>query len=235
MSSDSLVEKATSLASSGQISEGYKLLDGAAWAGDAHAAYALGEWRLTGQFIRRDLGLAREFFGRAADLGLPAAQGPYIAMLANGAGGTPRRWAEALDRLNRLAQRDPMTARQAKLIELMEIEANGDPKHVPASLPLNDSPRIATFQGFLTQAECAYLIDRAEPLLRDAFVLHPATGALIRDPIRTSRSMAFPFVAEEPLMHAINRRIAAATGTTYEQGEPTQNSELRARPAVQAA
>ena len=93
---------------------------------------------------------------------------------------------------------------------------------VPASLPLNESPRIATFQGFLSQRECAYLIDLATPLLHDAFVVHPATGALIRDPIRTSRSIGFPFVSEEPLLHAINRRIAAATGTTYEQGEPTQ-------------
>lgn len=44
----------------------------------------------------------------------------------------------------------------------------------------------------------------------------------MRDPVRTARVAAFPFVLEYPALHALNRRIAAVTGTRYEQGEPVQ-------------
>jgi prolyl 4-hydroxylase len=45
---------------------------------------------------------------------------------------------------------------------------------------------------------------------------------VVQDPIRTSLGAAFPFTAEDPVLHAINRRIAKLTGTSYEQGEPLQ-------------
>jgi prolyl 4-hydroxylase len=45
---------------------------------------------------------------------------------------------------------------------------------------------------------------------------------LVRDTIRTSDGAAFHWLIEDPVVHAINRRVAAASGTTYEQGEPLQ-------------
>lgn len=222
MQSSNLADQAEALASRGQVAEAYALLDRAAREGDATAACTLATWRLTGQQIRRDLGLARDLFGRAADLGLPEARPIYIAMLANGAGGLPRRWAEALEKLRAFSVEDRGAATQLSLLEKMAITDQGEPSGRPTPRTLSPSPRIEAFDSFLTPDECAYLIDRATPLLQDSVVVHPTTGALIRNPVRTSRAAGFPFVSEDPAIHAINRRIAAATGTTYEQGEPLQ-------------
>src|SRR5262249_26442794 len=40
--------------------------------------------------------------------------------------------------------------------------------------------------------------------------------------IRTSRGVGFPFVDENPAIHALNRRIAAASVTDVRAGEPMQ-------------
>jgi prolyl 4-hydroxylase len=81
---------------------------------------------------------------------------------------------------------------------------------------------ITLFSGFCTAAECAYLIATAEPLLTPSVVVDPRTGAHRPDRIRTSDTAFFPIVDENPAIHAINRRIAAASGTAPEQGEPLQ-------------
>ena len=45
---------------------------------------------------------------------------------------------------------------------------------------------------------------------------------MVQNPVRTSDAMVFPWIAESPAVHALNRRIAAATGTIPAQGEPLQ-------------
>lgn len=199
-----------------------RLLEAAAAAGDGEAAFMLAQWRLAGDVIRRDLSVARQWYGRAAELGVPSAADAYIALLANGAGGSGRRWQEALDTLARSSTANPRSRREVALVAAMKIDGDGNPTAHAASTNLSQSPDIRAFPGFLTPDECRFLVKHAEPLLQDAVVVDPRTGALIRHPIRTARSAAFPFTAESPLLHAINRRIAAATGTSYEQGEPTQ-------------
>ncbi|HEY0626532.1 MAG TPA: 2OG-Fe(II) oxygenase [Allosphingosinicella sp.] len=42
------------------------------------------------------------------------------------------------------------------------------------------------------------------------------------NPVRTSDGMAFPLMLENPAVHALNRRLAAASGTQVTQGEPLQ-------------
>jgi prolyl 4-hydroxylase len=143
-------------------------------------------------------------------------------MLANGAGGSGRRWAEAMSRLQASSAHDRWAARQSALLADMRLNLEGDPLDRPAQQVLNAAPRIVSLPSFLTPAECRYLIDRAAAFLQPSLVVHPQTGALVRDPIRSASSAAFPFVMEDPAIHAINRRVAAATGTAYEQGEPLQ-------------
>ena len=104
----------------------------------------------------------------------------------------------------------------------MDLTPTGDPRHPPQASMLNAAPPIATVPAFLTPDECRYLIERVEPRLQPSQVVDPLSGRLIHDPIRTARTAAFPLVFEDPVLHAINRRIAAATGTTWEQGEPAQ-------------
>jgi prolyl 4-hydroxylase len=212
--------RATALAQRGAVAEAYGLLVSAIAAGDAEAAATLADWRLAGDPIRRDLAEARELYGKAAAFGIDEAEPPYLALLANGAGGSGRKWHEALERL--AAGRRPLARRQHRLLKAMELDADGDPTALSEAIVLHPAPLIERRPIFLSPEECRYLIDRALPMLEPAVVINPHTGQQMRDPMRTARGAGFPFVLEDPALHAINRRIAAATGTRYEQGEPLQ-------------
>ena len=218
----SAVERALAQAQRGAVAEAYRMLVAAIAQGDAQAALLLADWRLAGDPIRRDLGEARAFYGRAAELGLDEAAPVHIALLANGAGGSGRDWRRALDLLAARAATDPQAQRQCDLLAAMRIDDAGDPLDPAQRIAEHDLPRIERLPGFLTAAECRYVIDLALPLLQPAVVVHPQSGKFIRDPVRRAHSAAFPFVIEDPVLHALNRRIAAATGTNYEQGEPLQ-------------
>ncbi len=214
--------QAERLAQQGAVGEAFALLRQACALGDAEAASKLAGWRLSGAIIRRDLGEARDYFGLAAKYGLSEAEPIYIALLANGAGGCDRAWGQALERLHDRAKLDPDCAEQLALLCSMGLDPTGEPLVAFTRGTLHRDPLIERLPGFLTREEASYLIRIAQPNLQPAVVVHPQTGALISDPVRTASSAAFPFVSENPVLHAINRRIAAATGTTYEQGEPLQ-------------
>jgi prolyl 4-hydroxylase len=59
-------------------------------------------------------------------------------------------------------------------------------------------------------------------------VVDPATGRMVPNPVRSSDAAIFGVYAEDLVVNALNRRIAAASGTRPEQGEPLQL--LRYRP-----
>lgn len=219
---NALAEHAEALARVGRVADAVTGLTGALAQGNASAAFILANWRMTGDHIRRDLGAARELFGRASALGLTEAEPIHIALLASGAGGTGQSWAAALERLRRLASTDALARRQVELLDRMTLTESGDLRAAPAGESISEAPRLIRFPSFLTADECDYFIRRAEPLLTPSVVVHPTTGQLVRDPVRTSEAAMFPFTLEDPVIHAINRRIAAATATSYEQGEPPQ-------------
>ena len=185
------------------------------------AAATLADWRMAGQLIRRDIAAAQALYGQALALGLEAAAGPYFALRASGAGGAPRDWPGTLALLAG-RDRDPASRRQARLLAAMDLTETGDPRERPAAVALSSSPQIAAIAGFLTPDESAYLIELGQPRLQASQVVDPRSGRLINDPIRTAQAAAFPLVIEDPVFHAINRRIAAATGTAWAQGEPAQ-------------
>jgi prolyl 4-hydroxylase len=218
----SAAEDAAALAQGGRAVEAAHLLEKASSQGDAQAAMTLAQWRVAGEYIRRDLRLAREFFGVAATLGFKEAEPVHTALLANGAGGSGRRWTEAMRSLEQRSYHDPGASAQLALLGAMNINEQGDPTVDPSSEPVRSDPEVRRYPVFLTEAECNYLIAQAQPVLQPSVVVHPVSQKFILDPIRTSTAAGFPFVREDPVMHAINRRIAAATGTTYEQGEPMQ-------------
>jgi prolyl 4-hydroxylase len=101
---------------------------------------------------------------------------------------------------------------------------------VPEPKPLSTHPRASLFERLLTPAECAYLIEIAEGLYQPSMV-YDESRRLVRDTIRTSDGATYHWAIEDPPIHALNRRIAAATGTTYEQGEALQ--ALRYAPGQQ--
>jgi len=215
-------QQLAALVRGGNIAGAVRLLETQIELGDGQAAATLAGWRLSGDLIRRDLSHARDLFAKAVELGQHGVETVLIALLANGAGGYERRWNEAVDRLSARARNDPRAAQDMDLLADMEIDQHGDPTGLPNDNEIHANPRITSFPGFLTLAECRFLCEVAAAQLRPATVGDPRTGQVLLDPVRRAKTTGFPFIAESPVIHAINRRIAAATGTAYEQGEPLQ-------------
>lgn len=219
MAASDIAEMANGLAGRGEVGKAYSLLL-ARSKSDPQASFTLAQWRMSGQVIRRDIGEARRLFGLAAKRGHTEALDCYIALLASGAGGIGRRWSKAVKLLK--ASGDPEHRRQLDCLKDMNIDADGDPKEDIASIRERVPSLIWEIPSFLTSAEARYLTSLALPRMQPSVVVHPATGELVFDPVRRSSAAAFPFLAENPVVHAINRRIAKATDTACEQGEPMQ-------------
>jgi len=203
------------------VKEAHRLLAEAANHGDALAAFELGRWFLSGQIVQRDLATCRGWFAKAADAGHPQSQLIHSALLANGVGGA-REWQRALEELERATPNAPQASEELRLIGQMAIDESGDPCAIPDRENVADSPAIYWVRQLLSPDECRGLIELATPFLNASVIVDPATGQMRADPIRTSEAAMFPWVNETPFIHVINRRIAAASGTEVEQGEPLQ-------------
>jgi prolyl 4-hydroxylase len=183
--------------------------------------------RLRGEGGARDLAGARELFRQAAGAGRVDAAVIYANFLAAGVGGA-REWAAALRLLAALAEVNPSSRRELDMIEAMALTAEGNPLAVAEGEPLCDRPLILRFDGLFSPAECAWLAASAAPMLAPAVVVEPGSGRQVRDPVRVCESVGFTWPLENPVVHALNRRLAAASRTAPEQGEPLQ--VLRYRP-----
>ena len=223
----SLPDRIDMLVAAGRIDAAWRLLTSPAAAVDPEALVRLASWRLSGQYIRRDLAASRDAFGKAARLGHDGAATVHAAFLASGTGGTPD-WGGALALLRDLATRGSAFRDELALIGDMALTPDGAPLGTPRIEGLSAEPRAACLRALFSPAECEFLIARARPSLMPSVVIDPQTGRQFQNPIRTSDGMAFPYVEESPAIHALNRRIAAATRTDVGQGEPLQ--VLRYRP-----
>lgn len=217
--SESATRRAVALAGAGQRGEAIALLDEAAASGDGEALFARGIWRVDGRLLARDLGAAREDFRQAVEAGSRDAARVHAGFLATGIGGS-RDWAGARAAL--VASDDALMARQAHLIAAMALDEMGNPAPVPAGELLSETPSITLFRKFFCAEECAFLVELAEARLRPALIFHEGQGRFVADPLRDSDAAGFPLVLEWPFVHALNRRIAAASGTDVAQGEPLQ-------------
>ena len=209
------------LVTAGRYAEAADLLIATAEGGDAEALHILATWRISGRIIRRDTAAARLWMGKAADAGHPDSMLLYAHFLANGTGGAADR-AEARAIFEGLRGDLPEVDEQLDLLDRMAIDGNGNPTQPLRLERLKDSPLVHTASHFLTDEECDYLVRRAEPRLRPTTVIERATGREIYHPVRRSDSMHFGVGNEDLVVSAINRRIAAASDTRTEQGEPLQ-------------
>ena len=175
----------------------------------------------------RDLAAARELFRQSAGAGRVEAAVVYSNFLAAGVGG-PREWAAGLRLLAALAEVNPRSRRELELIGAMALTAEGDPRSLPEGEALSESPAVTRFAGLFSPAECAWLAEAAAPMLAPAVVVDPGSGRQRPDPVRVCDSVGFPWPLENPAIHALNRRLAAASRSAPEQGEPLQ--VLRYRP-----
>jgi prolyl 4-hydroxylase len=183
--------------------------------------------RLRGEGGARDLPGARELFRQAAAGGRVDAAVIYANFLAAGVGG-PRDWGASLRLLAALAEASPRSRRELERIQAMALDGQGDPLSVPAGETLCEAPALTRFPGLFSAEECAWLAGAAAPMLEPAVVIEPGSGRQVRDPVRVCDSVGFTWPLENPAVHALNRRLAAASGTAVGQGEPLQ--VLRYRP-----
>jgi len=214
-----VVQQAQSLLDHGDVQGAAVLLKQAEERGDALGARELALWCMTGQVIRRDLSASRSFFERAAVLGDPYSAKVTRAFVAGGVGG-PADWPRAIQLLRSAAEHDAEAATQLELIEKMDLDERGGPRRDYAGNSLSQRPEVKLFPKLFTGEECDYLIEAAKPMLQPSIVIDPYTGKNVPNPVRTSSGASFPFVDENPAIHALNRRLAAASRTDVRAGEP---------------
>ena len=160
---------------------------------------------------------ARDLFRRAGEAGSHQAAVIHCNLVASTEG-----WSRGLQLLVKLAAHDLRCRRQAEIIRAMNLSAT------LAGEVVSKAPHVTLFRNLFTPAECLYLAEAAAPMLQPSVVVDPATGAQRPDPVRVSDSMGFTLPLENPAVHALGQRIAAASGTSAAQGEPLQ--VLRYRP-----
>jgi prolyl 4-hydroxylase len=221
---------AEQLAAAGRAPEAILLLNRLALAGNGDAMMTLAFWRLGGEHMPRDIAAARDLFRRAGEAGRADAARIYTNFLAAGTGG-PADWPGALKRLEQQARKEPEAKAQLALIKEMALSPEGDPQYLPEPEALSEAPYVRRFHRLFSTAECDFLIKTANPMLSPSVVVDPRTGRQVPNPIRTSDGAAFPWLILNPAVQALNRRIAAASGTHVDQGEPLQI--LRYRPGQQ--
>ena len=154
---------------------------------------------------------ARELFGRAGAAGRHDAAVIHCNLTASGGD-----WAGGIRLLAELARTDRRCRREFELIRAMNLGAT-----LRGEI-LSETPHLTRFRGLFTAAECRYLIEAGTPMLVPSVVVDPATGAQRPDPVRISDSAGFTLPLEHPAVHALNQRLAAASGTAWAQGEPLQ-------------
>ncbi|HEY0014551.1 MAG TPA: 2OG-Fe(II) oxygenase [Allosphingosinicella sp.] len=206
----SVLDEAGRLAQAGRRGDAVALVERAAEAGDAEALFALANWRLYGIFVPRDAAAAHPLLARAAAAGQAEAELQRLNLLANGTGcqADPAAAAAQLRVFDH-----PAARRQIAVLKAMD-EAERTPEI------LSDEPPIRLVRSLFSATECEYLIALAAPALRPSVIVDAATGRPKPDPVRTSDGMNFGPAQEDLVVNALNRRLAAATGTACECGEP---------------
>jgi prolyl 4-hydroxylase len=214
------LDDAITLIDAGRTDEGVNLLREVASKGEPQALFVLADLTWSGTLVGQDPPRGRLLFEYSAALGHPQANIIATNLLGNGIAGR-RDWPAALERLGAEARQLPERRAALELLKAMTLDINGDPNGSLEAKLISERPYVRMFEALLTPAECAYLIKVAEPLFEPSMV-YDKLGIGVRDTIRTSDGAAFQWLIEDPAIHALNRRVANATGTRFLQGEALQ-------------
>lgn len=212
---------AQDLLAAGRVDDAVATAAAAGTRGDAAAWMQLAVWHLAGTSVARDLPAARQYLRHAVEIGHVDAALMEIALTANGTG-APADWGHALTLLRQAAAADPVAALHLSLIDQMRLDDAGMPAELPAPERLCDAPEMLRYRRLLTPAECEHLARVGAERLEPGLVTDPRTGKQIADPIRTSFAAVVGPTSEDLVVQALNRRIAMASSTAPEQGEPLQ-------------
>ena len=206
-----IMDEVEQLARSGRLGEAVQLV-GERSRTDPDAMLILANWRLWGMYGPRDLAEAHRLLEAAAAAGSAEAALQLATLVNNGAGG-PADPDKARGILQQW-RHEPHAAEQLDLLDAMPTHPDADIEELSAD------PPIRLVRNLFSDAECDYVLRRAGPELRPSMIIDEATGRPRPHPVRTSYSMNFGPPDEDLVIHALNRRIAALTGTDYAAGEP---------------
>lgn len=213
-----ILAQAFALSAAGRNEEAVVMISQLAAQGHPEGLFTLGDMYWRGAVVPVDVVKGRELFRRASDAGHPIALRGYTNLLASGIAGKAD-WPAAVARLRAEARIDARRAMMLSLIERMDLTETGEPRSVPEGELLSDSPEVVLFRNLFTDAECDFLQLVAEPTYEPSLV----TGTDGRDHLarmRTSDNAPMHWLIEDPVIAALNRRLAAVSGTGYDQGEP---------------
>jgi len=188
--------------------------------GDPNGLFLLAELTLTGTMVAQDPIRGRQLLECAAGYGHAQANIHVTNLLGSGVAGR-RDWRAALERLAVEARAIPQRRAAAELVDAMKLDSNGDASAEFQARQLSDRPHALLFERLLEPRECAYLIESARELFEPSMV-YDLSHQRVRDTIRTSDGATLNWLIEDPAIHALNRRIAQATATPYENGEALQ-------------
>jgi prolyl 4-hydroxylase len=223
------VVHALQLLGAGRGPEAVLLINQLAAQNEPFALASLAELTWRGGLVPQDPARGRELYRRAAEQGHRIATTITTNLLATGVAGH-RDWRLALGRLREEARSDPKRRAMLTLIDKMSLTDEGDPAALPAAEPLSTAPQVTRYPRLFSAAECDYLRQAAEPGYMPSTV-YDSQRRLVRDPIRTSDGSTLHWLIEDPAVHVLNRRLAAASGTVFDQGEALQI--LRYQPGQQ--
>ena len=214
----SVMERARKLAQAGRQQQAIAVVEEAGQRGDGEALLTLAHWRLLGVYGPRNLAAGRQLIEKAALAGNLEAARIHAFMIGNGTG-SPSDPARAAELLAQLRHQDPAAAFQLDLLPQMRSVETAT--KLPAEI-LSEDPPVRVIRGLLIEPECRYLTALAAPALQASSVVDPRTGNRVPHPVRTSMGMSFGPLEEDLVVHTINRRLAAVTGTDVSWGEPLQ-------------
>jgi prolyl 4-hydroxylase len=219
--SDIVLAQVQALFAAGRNGEAILLVNRLAAQGEPQALFVLALWKWRGDVVPQDLPQARELFRRASEAGHEDSAALYTNLLANGIAGRAA-WPNALKRLRGEARRNPERKRILSLVDKMKLTAEGAPLSLPPPKRLSESPDVVLIPRLFSAAECDHLVQVVRSDFRPSFVVSLITGQEERDPVRTSDGAVVHWLIEDPAIHALHLRLAAASGTSVRQGEPLQ-------------
>ena len=214
-----ILRQAHALAAQGREAEAMALVRSGIAQGNPFATFMLADWRLRGIMGPRDTKEARALFAQAADSGLPTARFFTTNLIASGVGGEAD-WPQAIGRLKSEAEIDPRRKAALELIRRMDLDELGRPRSLPCARALSSAPEVHVLEGFFSIEECAYVIAVAKDEFRPSTVVPKLGGREYLDAARNSEGSTLHWLITDPALQALNLRIAAASGTRVEQGEP---------------
>jgi len=217
MARNPILNQAIALSNAGRNVEAVQLIRQVAANGDAEALGVLAEMTWRGGLVPQDPKQARSFFEQAAARGHGKSNLIVTNLLASGVAGK-QDWRLALDRLRTEARQIPARRTTLDLIKAMDLDKEGSPSALPEGNKLSDDPEVMHFDGLLTPLECRYLMEATGNQFEPSMV-YDSKRQLVRDEIRTSDGSTIHWLIEDPAVVALNRRIAAVSGSSYESGE----------------